>query len=81
MIYKYDGRGQKCPVPLIKLRLILKKMQFGDQCIITIDDKGSIQDIPKLLTKQSYCYQMKTISSGVIEISINASSTNKAKLK
>ena len=20
MIYKYDGRGQKCPVPLIKLR-------------------------------------------------------------
>ena len=71
MIYKYDGRGKKCPIPLVQLRLLLKKMQCGDQCVITIDDKGSIQDIPQLLTKQGYFYQMKAIGSGIIEISIS----------
>ncbi|KGJ86708.1 sulfurtransferase TusA family protein [Colwellia psychrerythraea] len=71
MIYKYDGRGEKCPVPLVKLRLILKEMQNGDKCIITIDDIGSIKDIPKLLDKQGYIYQQQTNDIGFVEISIN----------
>jgi TusA-related sulfurtransferase len=71
MIYKYDGRGEKCPVPLVKVRLLLKKMQDGDQCIITIDDIGSINDIPKLLDKQGYFYQKQTNVSGFVEMSIN----------
>jgi TusA-related sulfurtransferase len=74
MIYKYDGRGYKCPVPLVKLRLLLKKMQDGDQCIITIDDIGSINDIPKLLDKQGYFYQKQTSDLGFVEISINRTS-------
>ena len=74
MIYKYDGRGERCPVPLVKLRLLLKKMQDGDQCIITIDDIGSINDIPKLLDKQGYVYQQQTNDSGFVEISINRKS-------
>ena len=74
MIYKYDGRGEKCPVPLVKLRLLLKEMQNGDQCIITIDDIGSINDIPKLLDKQGYIYQHQTNDVGFVEISINLSS-------
>ena len=74
MIYKYDGRGEKCPVPLVKLRLLLKKMQDGDQCIITIDDSGSIKDIPKLLDKQGYFYQKQTTEMGIVEISISRTS-------
>jgi TusA-related sulfurtransferase len=74
MIYKYDGTGEKCPVPLVKMRLLLKKMQDGDQCIITIDDIGSINDIPKLLDKQGYSYQKQTNVSGFVEISINRKS-------
>jgi tRNA 2-thiouridine synthesizing protein A len=72
MIYKYDGRGKKCPVPLVNLRLLLKKMHDGDQCIITIDDIGSIGDIPKLLDKQGYCYLEHVIDNGIVEIKINA---------
>ncbi|TWX67802.1 sulfurtransferase TusA family protein [Colwellia demingiae] len=74
MIYKYDGRGEKCPVPLVKLRLLLKKMQDDDQCIITIDDTGSINDIPKLLAKQGYFYQKQTTEIGIVEISISRKS-------
>jgi len=71
MIYKYDGRGEKCPVPLVNLRLLLKKMHGGDLCIITIDDVGSINDIPSLLDKQGYHYQKQTDDNGVVEISVN----------
>jgi TusA-related sulfurtransferase len=69
MIYKYDGIGEKCPVPLVQLRLLLKKMQQGDQCIITINDIGSLQDIPKLLTKKGYHYT-KQVVDGIVHIRV-----------
>ncbi len=72
MIYKYDGSGQKCPVPLVNMRLLLKKMQKGDQCIITIDDLGSLNDIPKLLDKQGYFYRKRAMENSMVEITINA---------
>jgi TusA-related sulfurtransferase len=81
MIYKYDGRGEKCPVPLVNLRLLLKKMQGSDQCIISIDDIGSISDIPKLLDKQGYCYQEHAIKNGIVEIKIDALKRNESELK
>jgi tRNA 2-thiouridine synthesizing protein A len=80
MIYKYDGRGEKCPVPLVNLRLLLKKMHDGDQCIITIDDIGSISDIPKLLDKQGYCYREHAIENGIIEIKVDALKRNLARI-
>lgn len=72
MIYKYDGTGKKCPEPLINMRLLLKKMKLGDECIITLNDAGSLSDIPKLLDKQGYYYQKQSIGNGMVEISIQA---------
>jgi len=72
MIYKYDGLGEKCPVPLIQLRLLLKKMLVDDECIITLNDVGSLQDIPKLLTKQGYQYVKQIDDNGIVKISIKA---------
>jgi tRNA 2-thiouridine synthesizing protein A len=57
MIYEYDARSEKCPVPLVQLRLLLKKMSDSDSCLLKISDRGSIQDIPKLLTKNGYTYK------------------------
>lgn len=70
MIYKYNGIGEKCPVPLVNLRLLLKKMHANDECIISIDDLGSITDIPKLLTKQGYYFRETSRVNGIVEISI-----------
>ncbi|MEI6895294.1 MAG: sulfurtransferase TusA family protein [Colwellia sp.] len=70
MIYKYDGRGEKCPVPLINLRLLLKKMKFDDECLIIINDAGSLKDIPKLLNKQGYHYQQLFLGNGSVEVSV-----------
>ncbi len=70
MIYKYDGTGEKCPVPLVQLRLLLKRMQPGDKCLVTINDLGSIKDIPKLLNKQGYQYTEQSVGDGIVHISV-----------
>lgn len=70
MIYKYDARDEKCPVPLINLRLLLKKMVLGDECVVIISDAGSLNDIPKLLSKQGYCYQKYEMDNGIIKLNI-----------
>ncbi len=72
MIFQYDASKEKCPLPLVNLRLILKKMQQGDICILKLKDSGSKDDIPKLLTKLSYCYNQSCIDNGVVEITISA---------
>jgi TusA-related sulfurtransferase len=72
MIFNYDGTNDKCPVPLVTMRLLLKKMGLGDQCIVLIKDSGSVKDIPKLLTKKGYCYNECKLSDGVVKIVIES---------
>jgi len=62
---------EKCPLPLVNLRLILKKMKQGDICILRINDTGSKQDIPKLLSKLNYDYEQSCIDNSVIEITLS----------
>ncbi len=75
MIFRYDASQEKCPLPLVNLRLLLKKMQSDDTCVIKITDSGSIEDIPKLLVKLGYKHSLITIDENVVEITI----TNKEK--
>ncbi len=70
MIYEYDATLDKCPLPLVKLRVILKKMADKDSCIIRIADKGSKSDIPKLLDQQKYCFTVKELVGDVVELHI-----------
>ncbi len=71
MIYEYDARSEKCPVPLVQLRLLLKKMSDSDFCLLKISDQGSIQDIPKLLTKQGYTYKQSWLEKNTLELFIH----------
>ena len=71
MIFQYDASQEKCPLPLVNLRLLLKKMRNDDVCVIKIKDSGSIEDIPKLLIKLGYEYHSNSIDDNVIELTIN----------
>lgn len=70
MLYEYDATKERCPLPLVKLRVILKKMQADDSCRLLIADKGSRKDIPALLTRQGYDYSLKKISDSMVELHI-----------
>jgi len=70
MLYEYDATRDKCPLPLVKMRVILKKMHANDKCLISINDKGSKSDIPKYLTKAGYVYSCKECEAGIVELLI-----------
>ena len=70
MLYEYNAIKDKCPLALVKLRLILKKMQENDICQLKIADQGSKKDIPALLTKQGYDFSVKQLDDRVIELYI-----------
>ena len=70
MIFQYDASKEKCPVPLVNLRLLLKKMQNNDSCVIKIKASSSIKDIPKLLAKLGYKHTLTTNDENVVEIMI-----------
>ena len=55
----YDGRQDKCPLPLVKTKLLLKQLKIGEQLVLKLTDAGSIQDIPKLLTKLEVPFVLK----------------------
>jgi len=70
MQHVYDATLDKCPLPLVKMRVILKKMSANDSCLIKIADKGSKKDIPKYLSLSSYSYSHEIFDNGVVEILI-----------
>lgn len=70
MFYEYDATQDKCPVPLVNLRLILKKMTPNDSCLMRICDKGSKKDIPKLLIKYNIHFEQRDIDEFITELHI-----------
>lgn len=70
MLFQYDASQEKCPLPLVNLRLLLKKMKNKDVCVLRISDAGSKDNIPKLLTKLGYPYSQNTINTKIVEITL-----------
>jgi len=70
MLYEYDACEEQCPLPLLNMRLILKKMQCGDKFILKVIDQGSKSDIPRYLTNKGYQYTQHQLSSTLIEFRI-----------
>lgn len=44
-----DAREERCPMPLLKLKLALAKMSSGDVICVYATDEGSLRDIPHYL--------------------------------
>ena len=66
----YDGRLEKCPVPLIKTKLLLKQLSAGQSLTLLLTDPGSIQDIPRLLTKLNIPFKQTSLVEQTIKITI-----------
>ena len=70
MLYEYDATQDKCPVPLVNLRLLLKKLTSDDSCLIRLCDSGSKKDIPKLLSKQGFYFDQRNVDEHIVELTI-----------
>ncbi|SET58320.1 sulfurtransferase TusA family protein [Thalassotalea agarivorans] len=70
MEYRYDGTQEKCPLPLVKTRVILNKMAQGDRCWVLLSDGGSKSDIPRYLKRKQIPHTITTLENNNIEIVI-----------
>ncbi|MFT5759171.1 MAG: tRNA 2-thiouridine synthesizing protein A [Alteromonadaceae bacterium] len=70
MLHEYDATQDKCPLPLVNMRMILKKMQHDDVCLLRIRDKGSLKDIPKYLASAGYIFTQRIVDTTSVELSI-----------
>jgi tRNA 2-thiouridine synthesizing protein A len=46
-----DTLGLKCPLPILKAKKIIKKMNSGETMELISDDTGAKADVPALLRK------------------------------
>lgn len=44
MIHKYDARGLKCPIPVLKARKLIKELAAGDILEVDATDLGAPKD-------------------------------------
>ncbi|MHA2000822.1 MAG: sulfurtransferase TusA family protein [Promethearchaeota archaeon] len=49
--FTLDAKGLKCPMPVLKAKKIIKKMEHGQSLKLIADDIGAKVDIPALLSK------------------------------
>jgi len=73
-MYVYDSCKDKCPLPLVKTRVILKKMLPKESCLIKVCDKGSMKNIVSYLTKyqQQWHFSTRMLNERILEITIIA---------
>ena len=67
---QYDGRLEKCPLPLVKTKLLLKQLSAGQTLTLLLADSGSIQDIPRLLSKLNIPFEQILLAKQQVKITI-----------
>lgn len=74
MLFNLDTQGLICPMPLLKLKLLLKQCRSGDIIEQLITDKTSVKDIPAWLENKGYGVQInqQTHSVYCLVIKVNA---------
>ncbi|WAJ69093.1 sulfurtransferase TusA family protein [Catenovulum adriaticum] len=76
MLFNLDTQGLVCPMPLLKLKLLLKQCHSGDTIEQLVTDKTSVKDIPAWLENKGYGVQINhpTPSVYCLVIKVNANS-------
>lgn len=69
-IIKYDARLERCPIPLIKTKLLLKSLDKGQALRILLCDSSSKQDIPKWMTTIGLKFTTIELSENDLEITV-----------
>ncbi|QBY05614.1 sulfurtransferase TusA family protein [Thalassotalea sp. HSM 43] len=66
----YDGRNDKCPLPLVTTKLLLKKLASGEKAVVHLKDPGSLADIPAWLQTQRVRICQKTNADASVTLTI-----------
>ncbi len=73
MQHQLNTQGLVCPMPLLKLKLLLKQCQTGDQIVQSITDTRSVKDIPAWLEMKGYSVEIRRLDSQITILDIKIS--------
>ncbi|WP_440904693.1 sulfurtransferase TusA family protein [Catenovulum sp. SX2] len=65
-----DCRDMRCPMPLLTLKLSLKKAQQGMQIQLLLRDAASVKDIPAWLKLKAYPFKLSQLSDNDYLLSV-----------
>lgn len=63
-----DLTNFRCPLPLVKTKLALKKLPEGKKLQLLLSDSNSRQDVPKYLNNNGYLVQEVVNNCNVLEL-------------
>lgn len=67
---EYDASEEKCPVPLVQTKLLLKQLEPGQVLKVLLTDPGSIHDIPKFLTMKGIRFELRKPHHNIVELTL-----------
>ena len=65
-----DLTSYQCPMPLIKIKLLIKNMAKDDCLHVLLFDSGSRQDVPVFLKKKGYQVETEHKNDGTLSLLI-----------
>lgn len=68
--FKVDARDLRCPMPLLKTKLKLNKMQTGDTVLVLATDVGSEKDIPAFCNQTGYPVKVQLLDNKIFQFLI-----------
>ena len=73
MQIRLDCLGDICPIPIIKMRKELKKLDRDDSLLIVTDHSCVARSLTEELGKKKYSFTENEVMSGIWEITITKS--------
>ena len=62
--------GEICPVPFIKVRLLLKNLHAGGELKVLVDHSCAVGNIIEGLDKKAYQHVVNEVANGIWEVII-----------
>jgi len=66
-----DCLGEICPVPILKLQAVLKKIKEGEDYLLVTDHSCSVPSVQDFCRKYRLTCQVEEVMNGVWEIRIS----------
>lgn len=77
-----DCRDMHCPMPLLTLKLSLKKAKKGEHIQLLLKDAASLKDIPAWLKLKAYPFKISELSNKAYLLAVtNSPKQISAKIK
>jgi len=69
-VYRIDLTGELCPLPVLKARMKLVRMQEDDVLVVITDHSCAMKSLPDQIRRLGYDVQVAKVAVGIWEVTI-----------